>query len=234
MGLSIAVFVPEGIVIACDGLAEIRNLKGDQGFLHNKQKRLFVYQNRFLINIHGSGYFKGMPCAFYVEKIFNKLNDASFSNVSDFSERLNKEMSCLQEDGQKLSFYAMGMEEDATNNYIPTLILSDNGKIMTINRGMNNNIVYNYHSVGHSLWLNKMLLPTSFEMENGKKVDFENIDIDFSKYSLDDAIEFSKTLFNISRQMDNIAQLKQMVGDILSYGILNQNNNISIVKEFKV
>ena len=33
MGLAVAVFVPEGIVLASDGLAEIRNSETDKGFL---------------------------------------------------------------------------------------------------------------------------------------------------------------------------------------------------------
>ena len=81
MALSIVTFVPEGIVIACDGLAEIRNKKNDQGFLHNRQKRLFSFQDRFLICIHGDGYIKGLPYALYSDKIFNSLQDKQFLSV---------------------------------------------------------------------------------------------------------------------------------------------------------
>ena len=83
MALSIVTFVPEGIVIACDGLAEIRNKKNDQGFLHNRQKRLFSFQDRFLICIHGDGYIKGLPYAFYSDKIFNSLQDKQFLYVKE-------------------------------------------------------------------------------------------------------------------------------------------------------
>ena len=89
-----------------------------------------------------------------------------------------------------------------------------------------NKIVYNYHFVGRSLWLNKLLLPTSYTVEQENKIDFDSVDIDFSKYSLEDAVDFSKTFFRLSRELDNIAQVKQMVGEYLTIGILTTNGNV--------
>ena len=43
MGLAVTVFVPEGIVMVSDGLAEIRNANSDNGFLQKKQKCLSNY-----------------------------------------------------------------------------------------------------------------------------------------------------------------------------------------------
>ena len=233
MGLSIAVFVPEGIVIASDGLAEIRNLSDDQSFLHKKQRRLFIFQNRFLVNIHGGGYAKGMPYAFYIEDVFSKLESTQFSTITDFATAFNFEMKSFLDDKQKLSFYVMGLEEDdKLHTPTPILLLWDNDHPSIINRSIDNKIVYNYHSVGHGLWLNKLLLPTSFEMGNGEKICFENVDIDFTKYSLEDAFDFSKDLFAISRTMDKIVQLKQMIGDYISYGIMTRDGRFTIVKDY--
>ena len=109
---------------------------------------------------------------------------------------------------------------------LPNIFLSDNGQLIPINRGKNNKIVYNYHFVGRSLWLNKLLLPTSYTVEQENKIDFDSVDIDFSKYSLDDAVDFSKTFFRLSRELDNIAQVKQMVGEYLTIGILTTNGNV--------
>ena len=51
MGLAVAVFVPEGIVLASDGLAEIRNSEKDKGFLHKRQETIFSYKDRFLTRL---------------------------------------------------------------------------------------------------------------------------------------------------------------------------------------
>ena len=109
---------------------------------------------------------------------------------------------------------------------LPNIFLSDNGQLIPINRGKDNKIVYNYHFVGRSLWLNKLLLPTSYTVEQENKIDFDSVDIDFSKYSLEDAVDFSKTFFRLSRELDNIAQVKQMVGEYLTIGILTTNGNV--------
>ena len=42
----------------------------DQGFLHKKLKRLFVFKDRFIICMHGNGFLNGLPCAYYIEKVF--------------------------------------------------------------------------------------------------------------------------------------------------------------------
>ena len=232
MGLSIAVFVPEGIIIASDGLSEIRNQEEDQGFLHKKHKRVFVYKDRFILNIHGNGYIKGLPYAVYIEDVFNKLKDISFSSVKDFAISFNKEMCSFMEDEQRISFYIMGMETNEDNNNIPVLLLFDNGTTSVINRGIDGNIVYNYHSVGHSLWLNKLLLPTYLDIEKGERIDFGHVDIDFSKFSLDDAFDFSKNLMMISRKMDNIVQLKQMIGENITYGLLSIDGRMKVFKDY--
>ena len=233
MGLSIAVFVPEGIVIASDGLSEIRNQEEDQGFLHKKHKRLFVFQDRFIINIHGNGYIKGLPYAVYVEDVFNKLKDTTFSNIKDFAVSFNEEMCSFMEDEQNMSFYLMGMDtNEGDNKKIPVLLLSDNGIVSVINRGIDSNIVYNYHSIGHSLWLNKLLLPTYLDIDKGERIDFGHVDIDFSKLSLDDAFDFSKNLMMISRKMDIIVQLKQMIGENITYGLLSIDGRIKVFKDY--
>ena len=43
MRLAVTIFVPEGVVIVSDGLAEIKNAKSDNGFLQKKQKSIFSF-----------------------------------------------------------------------------------------------------------------------------------------------------------------------------------------------
>ena len=73
-----------------------------------------------------------------------------------------------------------------------------------------------------------MLLHTSCEIDKGQKVEFESVDIDFSKYSISDAIDFSKTLLTISFKMDAISQLSQMVGEYVSVGYVTIFNKLKI------
>ena len=234
MGLSIAAFVPEGIVIASDGLVEIRNNERDHCFLHKKQTRLFIFQDKYMINIHECGYLKGLPCAFYVNKVFAKLVNSTISTIKDFANAFNNEMSSIISEELYLSFYVAGMERNAESNQCtPVLLLWDKGQVSIINREVNKKIVYNFHSIGHGMWLNKLLLPTSFVMETGERIDFDQVDIDFSKYSIEDAIHFSKELLTISRKMDNIVQLKQMVGEFLTFGILTLEGKLTIIKDLE-
>jgi hypothetical protein len=226
MGLSIAVFVPEGIVVTTDGLAELRNSDKDQGFLHKKLKRLFVFQNRFIICMHGNGFVNGLPCAYYIEKVFAYLAEAEFPNLEEFAKAFEKRLATYLDKDTRQSFYVLGMDNGDSKDTLPNIILSDNGQLIPINRGKDNQIVYNYHSVGRSLWLNKLLLPTSYTIDQEKQIDFDSVDIDFSKYSLEDAVDFSKTFFRLSRELDNIAQVKQMVGEYLTIGILTLDGNV--------
>lgn len=226
MGLSIAVFVPEGIIVATDGLEEIHNADEDQGFLHKKLKRLFVYKDRFIICIHGYGFINGLPCAYYIRKVFASLECIDFHNVTEFAKVFGDKLSLYIDKNAGLSFYILGMDTEGNNEPVPHIFLYDNRKLFHINSGNDNKIVYNYHSIGRCFWLNKLLLPTSYAIEKDEKVDFESVDIDFSKYSIDDAVDFLKTLFRLSREMDNIAQLKQMVGEYLTFGILTVDGKI--------
>jgi hypothetical protein len=167
-----------------------------------------------------------LPCAYYIEKVFAYLADTEFPNLEDFAKSFEKKLSTYLAKGTRQSFYVLGMDTGDNKEMLPNIILSDNGQLIPINRGKDNQIVYNYHSVGRSLWLNKLLLPTSYTIEQEKQIDFDSVDIDFSKYSIDDAIDFSKTFFRLSRELDNIAQLKQMIGEHLSFGIITLAGNI--------
>lgn len=228
MGLSIAVFVPEGIVVATDGLEEIHNADEDQGFLHKKLKRLFVYNDRYIICTHGYGFINGLPCAYYIEKVFASFGNIDFHSVSEFAEILGDKLSFFINKNAILSFYVFGMDERESDETVPCIVLYDNGQLFHINRGKENQIVYNYHSMGRSFWLNKLLLPTSYTIDEAKKIDFDSVDVDFSKYSIDDAVDFINTLFRLSREMDNITQLKQMIGEYLTIGILTLDGQITL------
>ena len=129
---------------------------------------------------------------------------------------------------ENVSFYIAGIDNGESLCSSPSLFLIDRNVVSLINHGLNNDIVYNYHSIGRCLWINKMLLHTSCEIEKGQKVEFESVDIDFSKYSISDAIDFSKTLLTISFKMDAISQLSQMVGENISFGYVTIFDKLKI------
>ncbi len=231
MSLAIAVFVPEGIIIASDGLAEFRNSEGDNGFLHFNQKMLFSFKNKYLICVQGNGYLQGLPYAFFVEKILALLGCKEYSDTYSFSEDFEITMKKYLNSDDILTCYIAGVDVDSNATFSPKIYLIDNGRNVLINCGQNDTIVYNYHSIGRSLWLNKLLLPTTYVISEGDYVKFDNVDIDFSKYSLSEAKDFAGHMIHLSSTMDRITQLKQMVGDRVTYGILPLIGDAMIVSE---
>ena len=228
MGLAISIFVPEGVVFVSDGLAEIRNSEKDNGFLQKKQRSIFSYYGKYLICAQGQGYLEGLPVAYYVEKVFCRLKGSSFSSTKEFTLRFQKEMSICTKQADELMCYIAGIDIDERCNISPVVFLLEKGEINYINRGNNNEIVYNYHAIGRSFWINKMLLPTSYHPSTNDSIDFDSLEIDFSKYSIDEAIEFGKCLLVVSNKMDAFAQLKQMVGENISIGYITLANLIKI------
>lgn len=64
----------------------------------------------------------------------------------------------------------------------------DCDNVIKLNESNEKNEVYNYHMIGRGLWINKLVLPTTFEDQQSEVNElFEAAKIDFSKYSLEDA-----------------------------------------------
>jgi hypothetical protein len=227
MGLAVAVFVPEGIVIVSDGLAEIRNEKSDNAFLQTKQKCLFSFENTFLLCVQGSGYIKGLPYAYYLNGILKAMEGMVFKSTEAFCFEFKCRVNSIFPKEERVVFYIAGVDsiDDATP--VPVIYLLDNN-LQIINQSNNNDVVYNYHSYGRNLWINKLLLPTTFKYGKNEYIEFDNCHIDFSKYSIEDAIEFGKTILEISYKMDKFTQLKQMVGENVTVGYITLNGELRI------
>ena len=231
MGLTVTIFVPEGVVVVSDGLAEIRNAKSDDGFLQKRQKSIFSFEERFLVCAQCTGYIEGLPIAYHINKVFNSLaNDAfAFATTKDFCYSFKEKIFTFIPTKEQAVFYIAGIDMYKDCDTHPVVYLLDRNSIQIINQSNNNEFVYNYHSFGRNLWINKLLLPTVFEYGKNEKIVFDPLDIDFSKYSLNDAIEFGKTLLEISCKMDNFTQLKQMVGENISIGYIAVNKEIKVI-----
>lgn len=212
MGLAVTVFTPEGIVVASDGLAEVRNDSHDQTYFHDKQKRLFVYQNKFAINIICDGYYQGLPYAYHIYRIFEEFNRLEFNSTYDFSTVLNNKICHYFEGINGFAIYVAGIDIDSTGRSLPSVYLVENNSVTQINKGINGNIVYNYHTIGHSYWVNRLLMkmPSDNDMIDDSNGD---IDIDFSKFSLDEAVDFAITIIDVSRKMDIMAHLRRSIGN---------------------
>ena len=124
-------------------------------------------------------------------------------------------------------FYIAGIDIIDGVNTVPVVYLLDDNPHV-INQSNNNDVVYNYHSFGRNLWINKLLLPTTFKQDKDEYIEFDNCYIDFSKYSLEEAIEFGKSILEISYKMDRFTQLKQMIGENISVGYITLNGELSI------
>lgn len=219
MGLSIAVFVPDGIAIVSDGLAEIRNSEEDHSFLHKKQKRLFIYENKYVVNIQGKGFYKGLPYSYYVNDIFHILSQHEFGSVIDFASNFLNKLKEKLKSVEDIVMYIAGIDI-VENEIIPAIYIIANNKIQPINQGKDGRIVYNYHVIGHCYWINKLLLPSEYKNDNGDSLNFDGAYIDFSKYSLEEAIDFAKSMIYISSKMDYIAQLTQTIGETINVCVI--------------
>lgn len=227
MGLAVTVFVPEGIAIVTDGLAEIRNADSDNGFLQKKQKCLFSFKNRFLLCVQGEGFVNGMPYAFFINRILKAMENLDFESTENFCLEFKNRVNTVISSKEKIVFYIAGIDSTEDANPIPVVYLLDNN-LHIINQSNNKTVVYNYHSFGRNVWINKLLLPTTFKQGKDEYIEFDNCYIDFSKYSMEEAIEFGKSILEISHKMDKFTQLKQMVGEYVSVGFITINGELCI------
>jgi len=207
MAINVAVFVPEGIVISSDCLSEIRN--NDDGFFQTNANRTFSIWDKFIISFINADYPNGLPYGYYINKFKEQYSpqDISTQELSELITRFFTEQYKLDE----IDYYLAGFDK-TDNSFVPCLYLKEKKVFQSINQDANQKEVYNYHAIGRTYWINKMLLKTVFFLENNKEnIPFDAVDIDFSKYSINDAIRFSTELISLSATMDSLAQIKQSV-----------------------
>lgn len=209
MGLNIAVFVPEGIVLASDSLAFLR--QEDEGFMASS-KRTFTIWGRFLISFVGNGFINGKPYGCFVQEIENKLINLQKGSVEEFVNQINKYLKQFnKKDEEPIIAYVAGssITDLGLHN---ELFLIEQGKISKLNQPNGQEEVYNYHLIGRGLWSNKLILPTFFEDEHSDSKElFEPARIDFSKYSLEDAKNFAHFLIRTTAHMDKFTQTRASV-----------------------
>lgn len=209
MGLNIAVFVPEGIVLSSDSLAFLR--QEDDGFTASS-KRTFSIWGRFLISFVGNGFINGKPYGCFVQEIENRLSCQQKGSVQEFANQINNYFQQFQKvNEEQVTVYVAGstVTESGLRN---ELYLIEHDKISKLNQSDGQEEVYNYHLIGRGLWSNKLILPTIFDDEHADTKElFEAARIDFSKYSLEDAKNFAHFLIRATADMDKFTQTRTSV-----------------------
>ena len=223
MGLNVAVFVPEGIVLAADSMAFVRT--EDEGYFTSSE-RIFSCLDRFVISFIGNGYIGDMPYGYIVNNLLSIGLDSNIS-TAEFAKKTNSFISQFEVE-ESLSIYVAGIDIIA-NKVIPYLYLLDKGNVIRLNaitEECDAHLFYNYHAVGQSLWINKLFLPTTFEDTNRQVTEeFVGANIDFRRFSLDQARSFAAFLVDISAKMEVYTQMRPTINQCLS---------IAILKPFKV
>lgn len=223
MGLNVAVFVPEGIVLAADSMAFIRT--EDEGYVSSSE-RIFSCLDRFVISFVGNGYVGDMPYGYIVNNLLSTGIDCNIS-TAEFAKKTNSFIFQLDVE-ESLSIYVAGIDIIA-NKVIPYLYLLDKGNVIRLNATTEEcdaQLFYNYHAVGQSLWINKLFLPTTFEDTHWQVTeDFAGAKIDFRRFSLDQARSFAAFLVDTSAKMEVYTQMRPTINQCLS---------IAILKPFKV
>lgn len=218
MGLNIAVFVPEGIVLSSDSLAFLR--QDDEGF-EASSKRTFAVWNRFLVSFVGGGFIKGKPYGYYMQEIESKRTSIQIDCVKDFVDYLSKFFRHFHNENEEpLTVYIAGsfIEESGVHHEI---YLIDRDNTIKLNESNGKDEIYNYHIIGRGLWINKLVLPTAFEDKQSEvNESFEAAKIDFSKYSLDDAEKFAHFLIRTTAEMDKFIQTRATVNLNITTGIV--------------
>lgn len=209
MAINIAVFVPEGIVLASDDFAEIRFK--DDGFTNSHVSRTFILWDCYAISFLNVGYVNGLPIAFYINQWIGTHQKSDFDNLQLLANEIVSYFQSLCKEFD-IDFYLAGYEKNYSH---PTVLLQTKGERFSINLDRDSNCVYNYHAVGRVEWLNKIMMASSYNDGHPKhphNINNQPVEIDFSKYSMIDAANFANFIINTSRELDVFCQFKQSIG----------------------
>ena len=223
MGLTIVLFVPEGVVMASDGLAFNQNDIKDDEYAHKKQQSLILYRNKYLIGIPNHVFIHGILISYYIQKALNNL--LSNIDINQFIDELVSELIKLGVPKEQIVFYIAGHNR----NFEYDLFLYDRDKLVNINTGNNGERVYNFHSMGRTVWIDKLLYGIVEQPE--QSTEDQIINIDFSKYSIGDAVDFAYKMIAYSHDLDYFTQVKQIIGEQIDIAYIDCLGNMIKIKK---
>lgn len=221
MGLTIATFVPDGIVLSSDSLAEVRNQ--DDGYTQTENRKIFVKSGRFVVAFEGNLFLEGLPISAYVPSLFPSEIDTL--TVRQFAESLRNNINSRFPD-EPFMAYVAGFDHPSYQEACPVVYFIDDKNIACINQSPEGKLVYNFHSIGRTFWVNRLMLQVK-AFVGDDTIELEKYDIDFTKYSTAYAKRFSESLIKLSESMDSFSQLKRMIGGKLQTVILSNDGEVS-------
>ncbi len=223
MGLTVSIFIPDAIVISTDSLSDIKHQ--DDGFYQRGIDKIFPIGNRFVLVWEGNAFIDGLPFSYFVRPIFNSISIESHKTVEDIAGQVLERLRELMPN-EDLMGYVAGYD-NVENRKIPIVALIHNQQISVINKSQSGEPVFNYHCIGRTHWVNKLLLPSKLILGDDI-IEAQSFDIDFSKYSTLMAVEFSQYLLTMSQKQDEFSQLKPMIGGPLQTVVISPYEGIRI------
>lgn len=220
MGLTVAAFTPNCITIGTDSLSEVRN---KESFFYTEIEKLFVINSRYVVAIEGCNFHNGLPVSYYMrtESILNWEGNS----VKKLAEFLSDEFKRIFQN-ENIIAYVAGYDKDSTKTD-PYIYMIHNDQVVPINIAQDGVHVYNFHAVGRSHWINKLMMRTEADI-NGDKIEFESADIDFSKYSPELTKRFVRSMLTLSEEMYMFSQKSPQIGGKYQIATIHPTSGISI------
>ena len=223
MGLTVSLFIPDAIVISTDSLTDVRYQ--DDGFYQRGIEKIYPIGNRFALVWEGNAFLNGLPFSYFVRPILKNISFESFKTVEDIAGYVFERLRVIMP-SEDLMGYVAGYD-DVDNKMAPVVALIHNQQISIINKNQSGEPVYNYHCIGRTHWVNKLLLPSKLVLGD-ELMDLQPYDIDFSKYSTHMAVEFAQFLITMSQKQDEFSQLKPMIGGPLQTVVISPFEGVRI------
>jgi hypothetical protein len=219
MSLVISTFIPEGIVISSDSRSIFRTF-GDDGFTDDSFEKFFSILDKYILVFLQDPFIDG-KCIKYHLNAFLAGKDFSKKTTIEVVKSISNHLFPLlnkTEDFQRITLYFAGYDLDSEKGFIPSLYLADsvNNSINLVNRDLNGNVVFNYHSIGESKWISRMFTKARIYSTETEFEELEDVQIDFSKYSLKDAVNFSKSLIEYTIALNKFSQIRSQTGGTVS------------------
>lgn len=220
MGLTVVAFTPDCITIGTDSLAEIRN---NETIFYTESEKLFQIGGRYVVAIEGCQFHKGLPVSYYMRT--GSILNWQGSSARELAEFLLEEFKQLFCDENIIAYVAGYDKEGAYLN--PNIYMIHNEHVVSINRAHDGTHVYNFHAIGRSHWINKLMMGTEAEI-NGDRLAFDFVEIDFAKYSIDLTKSFVMSMLRLSVEMEKFSQKPPQIGGRSQIAIIHPTKGVFI------
>lgn len=221
MGLTVAAFTPDSITIGTDSHAEVKNT--NEGYFITDSEKLFVMNDRFLVAIEGNTFQDGLPISYYMHQ--ESIRQWNGNQTKDLARFLVDQLSAMFPI-ENMVIYTAGYDSEDTG-ILPKVYMINNGRIELINIAQDGKCVYNYHAIGRTHWINKLIMQTRADI-GSDSIEFPSCEIDFSKYSSRMGKEFVCSMLELSEKMDRLSQVRPSIGEKYQIAAIRPFSKIEI------